>query len=446
MYDHESTFPRQPPPSPPCSCTRGSVLLKDLLPKEQREAIMQRRAKEFQQHKARTSSVLSKLLYALPNSPLQYPIQGYTVRPLTPTLIPVLGLHAGERDSYKVFLNVSKGILTTATADTQVTVKGAGTRELSIESSSLVFLNELLAKVSYTSSIYHINTGDLAFFRFENHEVVFPIAIKQPQVPVLYDMGTDIQSQVTILTKTFLRYPQLKVLLASIQQFYPNITVIIADDSLEPERISGKNIQQYIMPPAQGWFAGRNLAVSQVITKYFLWVDDDFIFTQNTKIEEFLKVMEAVPELDVVGGSLEGNTGNRFCFSLLYEEGDDVEGGCLIRKYGETFHPLPDFPKCSFTHGVVNFFLARTDAVRRVGFDPQLQRVGHSEFFMDGLGLMMVATCKDVEVGHQRKTKENNNPRYQEFRKPKNIGGFKSQLHYFKNHLKCVRYSFKASE
>uniref|UniRef100_A0A672IAK2 Glycosyltransferase 2-like domain-containing protein n=1 Tax=Salarias fasciatus TaxID=181472 RepID=A0A672IAK2_SALFA len=373
-----STFPRQPPPSPPCSCTRGSVLLKDLLPKEQRERLAQ-----IQQNG--TSSVLSKLLYALPNSPLQYPIQGYTVRSLIS-----IDLKCNLKTVFK-------------------------------HSSSLVFLNELLAKVSYTSSIYHINTGDLV------------LCIS---VTFVFLCPSDIQSQVTILTKTFLRYPQLKVLLASIQQFYPNITVIIADDSLEPERISGKNIQQYIMPPAQGWFAGRNLAVSQVITKYFLWVDDDFIFTQNTKIEEFLKV----------GGSLEGNTGNRFCFSLLYEEGDDVEGGCLIRKYGETFHPLPDFPKCSFTHGVVNFFLARTDAVRRVGFDPQLQRVGHSEFFMDGLGLMMVATCKDVEVGHQRKTKENNNPRYQEFRKPKNIGGFKSQLHYFKNHLKCVRYSFKASE
>ncbi|XP_029945125.1 beta-1,4 N-acetylgalactosaminyltransferase 2-like [Salarias fasciatus] len=424
MYDHDNR----------------PVLLKNRLPKEQREAIMQRRAKEFQQHKAsRTSSVLSKLLYALPNSPLQYPIQGYTVRPLTPTLIPVLGLHAGERDSYKVFLNVSKGILRTETPDKQVTVKGAGTRELSIESSSLVFLKELLAKVSYTSSIYHINSGDLAFFRFENHEAVFPIAIKQPQVPVLYDMGTDIRSQVTILTKTFLRYPQLKVLLASIQQFYPNITVIIADDSFEPERIFGENIQQYIMPPAQGWFAGRNLAVSQVVTKYFLWVDDDFIFTQNTKIEEFVKVMEAVPELDVVGGSV---AGNQFYFSILYEEGDEVEGGCLRRKPRGKFHPLPGFRKCYFTHGVVNFFLARTDAVRRVGFDPQLQRVAHSEFFVDGLGSLMVATCKDVKIGHQRKTKENRNPQYSKFRRPKKRdNNFKTNLHYFKNHLKCFRYS-----
>lgn len=50
----------------------------------------------------------------------------------------------------------------------------------------------------------------------------------------------------------------------------------------------------------QGWFAGRNLAVSQVTTKYFLWVDDDFQFTENTKIEKLVEVMEAVPELDVV--------------------------------------------------------------------------------------------------------------------------------------------------
>lgn len=50
----------------------------------------------------------------------------------------------------------------------------------------------------------------------------------------------------------------------------------------------------------QGWFAGRNLAVSQVTTKYLLWVDDDFVFTEETKIEKLVEVMEALPELDVV--------------------------------------------------------------------------------------------------------------------------------------------------
>lgn len=49
----------------------------------------------------------------------------------------------------------------------------------------------------------------------------------------------------------------------------------------------------------QGWFAGRNLAISQVTTKYVLWVDDDFLFNKKTKIEMLVDVLEKT-ELDVV--------------------------------------------------------------------------------------------------------------------------------------------------
>lgn len=50
---------------------------------------------------------------------------------------------------------------------------------------------------------------------------------------------------------------------------------------------------------SQGWFAGRNLAISQVTTKYVLWVDDDFLFSDKTKIEVLVDVLEKT-ELDVV--------------------------------------------------------------------------------------------------------------------------------------------------
>ncbi|XP_065326745.1 beta-1,4 N-acetylgalactosaminyltransferase 2-like [Pelmatolapia mariae] len=421
-----------------CTCPQGSEILKDHLPKEQSEELKQRRATEFQQNKNRTTSVLSRLLFALPNSPLQYPIQGYTVQPLTSTVIPALGLHAEKRKSYKVVLSVSKGILRTEIRHQDVTVKGSGENKLIIESSNLVILNNLLAKVSYTSTIYHINTGDLATFQFENHEAVFPIAIKQPHIPVLYNIGTDISSQVTITTKTFLRYRELKVLLDSIRKFYNNIKVIIADDSLEPKPIPGENILHYIMPPAQGWFAGRNLAVSQVTTKYFLWVDDDFVFTEKTKIEKFVEVMEANPELDVVGGAVEEN---QFYFTLIYEEGEENEGGCLYRKSQGKFHSLPGYPQCFLANGVVNFFLARTDAVQKVGFDPKLQRVAHSEFFMDGLGSLLVASCSHVSIGHQPKTTDSQSSTYDKFRIPgENDEKFKLQLHFYKNNLKCIKY------
>uniref|UniRef100_A0A3Q4GFZ7 Glycosyltransferase 2-like domain-containing protein n=1 Tax=Neolamprologus brichardi TaxID=32507 RepID=A0A3Q4GFZ7_NEOBR len=411
---YNSSLPTQHRLPGPCTCPDGSTILKDHIPQDQYEELMQRRAKEFQ-----TNSILSKLLFALPNSPLQYPIQGVIVRPLTATAIPGM--------SSSIYASVTN-VLT----------------KLTIESSTLLVLNDLLAKVSYTSTIYHINSGDLGMCQKCEENLMLLCGItSNPSFKTIisvYFCLLDISSQVTIVTKTFVRYKQLRVLLDSIRKFYSNIKVIIADDSLEPESVTGENIQHYIMPPAQGWFAGRNLAVSQVTTKYFLWVDDDFLFSEETKIEKLVEVMEAVPELDMVGGSVQGNQ-NRLHFSILYEEGDENEGGCLYRMSGGKFHSLPSYPQCHLASGVVNFFLARTDAMQRVRFDPKLQRVAHSEFFVDGLGSLMVASCGDVTIDHQPKIDKNSNPTYHKFRNPgRNDGEFRLQLHFFKNYLKCIRY------
>lgn len=419
-----------------CECRPGSVLLKDKIPKDQFDKVSQRRKKEFEKHKNRTQSELSKVLLALPNSPLQYPIHGFTLMPLKSSLIPGLALYAEEQSSYKVTLKVSKGTLSADNSHKNISVTGDGSSELTLESSSLTLINTVLAKITYNSTIYHVHTADFASFTFENHEAMFPIVIRQPPLPVMFDVGTDINSQVTIAVKTFLRYDSLKVLLNSIRTFYPKMTVIIADDSLERENINGENIQQYFMPPAQGWFAGRNLAVSQVATKYFLWADDDFLFTEDTKIEKFVEVMEAFPELDVVGGSVKGN---QFYFSIEYDKGDESEGGCLYRKSGIKFHALPGYPQCSLVSGVVNFFLARADSIGKSRFDPLLKRVAHSEWFMDGLGSLMVATCSDVSIDHQPSKNTALYNKYRQSPDPSDTA-FKYQLHFFKNHLKCIKY------
>jgi len=56
--------------------------------------------------------------------------------------------------------------------------------------------------------------------------------------------------------------------LKTIEQFYPGITVIIADDNNEKdfEKMESDviTIKQYRMPEKEGWFAGRALGVSQV--------------------------------------------------------------------------------------------------------------------------------------------------------------------------------------
>lgn len=67
--------------------------------------------------------------------------------------------------------------------------------------------------------------------------------------------------------------------------------------------------------------------------------------------------------------------GNAFQFRLLLEHSE--KGGCLHQRWGG-FRALDGFPRCVVTSGVVNFFLAHTEQLRRVGFDPRLQRVAHS--------------------------------------------------------------------
>ncbi|RXN31219.1 beta-1,4 N-acetylgalactosaminyltransferase 2-like protein [Labeo rohita] len=123
----------------------------------------------------------------------------------------------------------------------------------------------------------------------------------------------------------------------------------------------------------EGWFAGRNLAVSQVTTKYFLWVDDDFVFLNETRIESFVNIMEAVPELDVIGGQVESN---QFSFKLQYEEGSSEEGGCITRVSGT--HAPTGFEGCFFADGSRHYVLGRTEAGEGPVFDPFLKRVGHT--------------------------------------------------------------------
>lgn len=80
----------------------------------------------------------------------------------------------------------------------------------------------------------------------------------------------------TFIIHTFKRPDCLSRLLESIKEYYPNTPVIVYDDSEFDRGLS--------------W--GRNHLVSQVKTKYFLLLDDDFVFTNETKIERLVEKAE----------------------------------------------------------------------------------------------------------------------------------------------------------
>ena len=61
----------------------------------------------------------------------------------------------------------------------------------------------------------------------------------------------DISHHVTVTTKTFMRYKELRLLISSLRRYYKDMTLLVADDTFEPENITEKNVMQYIMPGGQ---------------------------------------------------------------------------------------------------------------------------------------------------------------------------------------------------
>ncbi|KAM6924870.1 beta-1,4 N-acetylgalactosaminyltransferase 1a [Xenentodon cancila] len=423
------------------------------------EKIKNHRAQEYNGFQRRSYSPADVLIVAEANSPLQYPTQGVEVQPLKTIIIPVcstdncsvsigLGLKQEERSTYTVYLNATLGTFDVAASVDKVSIKGTGEKNMTLSSPHLNALNRQLQFVTYTSTVFHPRTADSIQFGSEGHRSFFTIKVQHKRIPKLYNSGYteeyNITAMVTIATKTFLRYNKLKDLIESIRQYYPNVTIVIADDNERPEPVTGPCIEHYIMPYGKGWFAGRNLAVSQVTTKYVLWVDDDFIFTSNTKLEKMVDILERTT-LDLVGGAVREVTGYSATYrhTLSVEEGGE-DGDCLHIRQGY-HHVIEGFPNCVVADGVINFFMARTDKVREVGFDPRLARRGHLEFFVDALGSLHIGSCKDVTINHASKirlpwSKTDTEKAYSKFRYSMSSGDtkFYNEIFYFKNRLKCT--------
>ncbi|XP_049739659.1 beta-1,4 N-acetylgalactosaminyltransferase 1 isoform X1 [Elephas maximus indicus] len=214
------------------------------------------REQEFQAFLSRIQSPADQLLIAPANSPLQYPLQGVEVQPLRSILVPGLSLQASSgRELYQVNLTASLGTWDVAGEVTGVTLTGEGQPDLTLTSPGLDQLNRQLQLVTYSSRSYQANTADTVRFCTEGHEAAFTIRIRHPPNPRLYPPGAlpqgaqyNISALVTIATKTFLRYDRLRTLIASIRRFYPTVTVVIADDSEKPERVSGPHVEHYLMP------------------------------------------------------------------------------------------------------------------------------------------------------------------------------------------------------
>jgi hypothetical protein len=154
------------------------------------------------------------------------------------------------------------------------------------------------------------------------------------------------------------------------------------------------------MPFDSGASAGRNLALSQVNTKYVVTLDDDFIFYDKTKLENWLNIL-GTTEIDLIGGNVAQHP--RYHASL------HIINNSLV------FKPEPKGfeNKISLWDICLQFWMAKTDSIRSFGgWDSDFKTVDHEIFFIRALDKIKITYCPDISINHGHI----NNTNYSQYR------------------------------
>jgi glycosyltransferase involved in cell wall biosynthesis len=168
---------------------------------------------------------------------------------------------------------------------------------------------------------------------------------------------------------------------------YPDIRIIVADDSAKPHSITGA--EHLLMPYDSGVSAGRNLALSKVDTPYVVTLDDDFIFNDRTQLSKWLEILENNTEIDIVGGQVDGHP--------QYQSSLHIEDNALI------FKPNPRSRLRNFDLWdiVLQFWMGRTEKIRGIGgWSALFKTCDHIPFFCRALGKLNIVYTPGIVTGH----------------------------------------------
>ncbi|XP_002742178.1 beta-1,4 N-acetylgalactosaminyltransferase 2-like [Saccoglossus kowalevskii] len=344
------------------------------------------------------------------------PIIGLSLHPVIEQMLPHLNTDITLKiSSTKMLgkLHLSKQIRYDAELSNYV-ILGEGTFELEISiKQNVKLLNTILDNhILYTSSSYELDVYDRLQLTLLNFTNDIHVRIHREALPDLYDPGEEnsIIDKVTVITKTFERYDGIEKFINRVHQFYPNISIIIADDSLYPHPIKKDHVKHFIMPFRTGSFPGRNLALSQVKTKYVVFLDDDMFFTNQTNLEGMMaKLEDPNVDMDITCGEVKNLAKLKGLRSIGY---NDSEGYCNLGPFYPRSNVVPGYPQCVWGEMFIFFFMAKTAVLRKIGAYPQIVQAAHEEAWIDAIGKAKSTYCSDSSVYH----KHFRNRRYTKYR------------------------------
>jgi len=176
------------------------------------------------------------------------------------------------------------------------------------------------------------------------------------------------------------RYDRLAELLDSIFQFYPESKITVADQSkiINHQFYKKYKIDLIILEHDCGLSFARNELIKKTKhskNKYILLLEDDFIFTKKTKIENLLELTDRG---DIIGGAVrEVGQKHRVFFEFNFEKKGDVlyhteDHDKFEKKRNITYKR---------TQCILNFFLAKKEVFEKILWNEKLKISEHQHFF-----------------------------------------------------------------
>lgn len=197
----------------------------------------------------------------------------------------------------------------------------------------------------------------------------------------------NVEENVTFIFKSFNRQRMARRLYDSIRAYYPGAAIVIADDSAAPLEIPGAHIIH--LPFNSGLSKGLIAALAEVKTEYVMRLDDDELLTPRSNIHGQLAFLQAHPEVDLcaVQASKKPEKSATLYNSIRMNKELLIPAGTVIDGHVVAYKA----PNC---------FLARTEKLREVGYDPNIRMIDHHEFFYRAAGVLVCVQDPHAYVYH----------------------------------------------
>lgn len=248
---------------------------------------------------------------------------------------------------------------------------------------------------NHFSAICYPLQGVLAAFEYLLYDFWWSLrGFKKPSV----EDAALVASNVTFMFKSFERQKQAKELYKSIRKYYPEAMIVIADDSQKPLTLEDDNLKIIQMPFNSGLSKGLNQALAEIQTPFLMRIDDDELLTRRSDIAGELRFLLAHQDVDLIGIP---------CVDAL-----------KFRSLKKTIQPYFKFTmreaplplkiaigtRLDQDHVILgkvpNIFLARTESVRKVGWDDNIRMIDHHDFFFRAAGVLVSALSTKSVVFH----------------------------------------------